>query len=92
MPPFPPSWDKLLPQTSRLGLGLLVAGLLSLLQISRAESLIETCAIPSYPGKSTAIDGQCGLQGSGGQEAEQNALKNNFCASGPPTSLRYLFV
>ena len=47
-----------------------------------------TCAAPSYPTPPPktppAIDSQCGLQGSGGEETNQNIAKNNFCATGTP--------
>ena len=49
------------------------------------------CSAPSYPSPppktSPGIDSQCGLEGSGGEEANQNTAKNNFCASGTPTDM-----
>jgi hypothetical protein len=49
------------------------------------------CDHPSYPSPapkaSLGIDAQCGLTGSGGDEANQNSAKNNFCASGDPTDM-----
>jgi hypothetical protein len=42
----------------------------------------------SYPNRSfaslqaTMVDPQCGLQGKGTEEAAQNEVQNNFCASG----------
>ncbi len=46
------------------------------------------CKKPNYPSpapeKPELIDSQCGLAGSGGDEANQNIAKNNFCASGKP--------
>jgi hypothetical protein len=89
MPQFPPSGNKLLPRAARLALGLLLAALFSPLQISRAQGLTESCENPSFPGDSTAIDRKCGLEGSGGKEADQNAVKNNFCAGAPPNALTF---
>lgn len=44
------------------------------------------CDSPSFPASdATPADSTCGLEGSGGQEANQNKAKNNFCASGDPT-------
>jgi hypothetical protein len=31
------------------------------------------------------IDAQCGIEGSGGEQSEQNLAKNNFCSSGTPS-------
>ena len=49
------------------------------------------CSAPTYPSPppkvKPGIDSQCGLQGSGGEEANQNAAKNNFCATGTPTDM-----
>jgi hypothetical protein len=49
------------------------------------------CTAPSYPSPppktKPAIDSQCGLQGAGGAEANQNMTKNNFCATGTPTDM-----
>jgi hypothetical protein len=46
------------------------------------------CTMPAYPSPAPSvapvIDSQCGLQGSAGEEANQNAAKNNFCVSGTP--------
>lgn len=51
----------------------------------------QTCTNPSYPTPAPAtppaIDSQCGLAGSGGVEAAQNSLKNNFCAAGTPQTI-----
>lgn len=70
---------------SRLVAGSVVTALLLILtQASRAADFTEACSTPSFPGNPTAIDEKCGLEGSGGEEAEQNAVKNNFCASGSP--------
>lgn len=47
------------------------------------QHFTPNCADPSLPGPATAIDQQCGLDGSGsGPEAKQNDAKNNFCGSG----------
>jgi hypothetical protein len=49
------------------------------------------CTTPTYPSPApqTAplIDSECGLSGSGGEEAIQNIAKNNFCASGAATDM-----
>ncbi len=46
------------------------------------------CSKPNYPSpppaKPLGIDAQCGISGAGGEEAAQDAIKNNFCASGEP--------
>lgn len=47
------------------------------------------CSRPSYPqpppAASPGIDSQCGASGAGtGAEGQQNAAKNNFCATGTP--------
>lgn len=51
-----------------------------------------SCTKPNFPQPSPqqkpGIDAQCGLSGSGsGAEGNQNAAKNNFCASGSPTTI-----
>jgi hypothetical protein len=56
---------------------------------SHAEQFTPTCANPSSPGKRMAVDQRCGIEGSGGKEAEQNAVKNNFCANDPVTVLSF---
>jgi len=58
-------------------------------QLARAEELVEACSNPPFPGSRTAIDEQCGVEGSGGEEAAQNAIKNNFCASSPPAAMTF---
>ncbi|SRR5579884_2647187 len=54
-------------------------------------SFKPACAPPNYPSPPPktppAIDSQCGLQGSGGEEANQNMAKNNFCATGTPLDM-----
>lgn len=49
------------------------------------------CTAPSYPSPppktKPVIDSECGLQGSGGDEANQNMAKNNFCAIGTPADM-----
>ena len=54
------------------------------------------CDNPSYPqpapGSDLAIDSSCGLPGSGGAEAAQNSVKNNFCASGDPQKISFDFL
>lgn len=54
-----------------------------------AEKFAPACKNPSLPGKAVAIDRRCGTQGAGGEEAEQNGLKNNFCATGSPETLTF---
>jgi hypothetical protein len=58
---------------------------------SSKTSFVPVCTAPSYPSPPPStkprIDSQCGLQGSGGPEANQNMAKNNFCASGTPTDM-----
>jgi hypothetical protein len=48
----------------------------------------SSCPSPSFPSPPPAsvlgIDGQCGAEGSGRAESNQNAAKNNFCAMGTP--------
>jgi hypothetical protein len=52
----------------------------------RKHTFRPACQVPSYPSPAPpippAIDRVCGLQGSGGTDANQNIAKNNFCASG----------
>jgi hypothetical protein len=49
-----------------------------------AVAFTESCADPSFPSaKATPIDTACGISGTAsGAGAEQNKLKNNFCAIG----------
>lgn len=54
-----------------------------------AEEFRPQCSSPWLPGEQMAIDQQCGIEGSGGAEAEQDAVKNNFCASGAPTVITF---
>jgi len=56
---------------------------------ARSANFVPACANPSFPGNAVAIDGRCGLEGSGGQEADQDSVKNNFCASGTPAVLSF---
>ncbi len=54
-----------------------------------AKAVYEpSCSSPSYPSPAPAtplaIGSQCGVQGAGADEANQNMAKNNFCASGTP--------
>lgn len=49
------------------------------------QQFTPVCSSAALPGSPTAIDQQCGLDGSGtGAEAKQNDAKNNFCATGTP--------
>ena len=58
----------------------------ALLPCKGQQPFVPDCPNPSYPtpapAKSLGIDAQCPLAGSGGEEANQNQAKNNFCASG----------
>jgi hypothetical protein len=48
------------------------------------QGISPTCDTPRFPQiPARAVDAQCGNEGNGGDEAEQNTLKNNFC---PTTS------
>lgn len=72
---------------------LLACLVLSLLLIGRTEytasknspsvmvdNLQPTCSHPHFPAPTAlGIDTQCGNEGNGGKEAEQNTAKNNFC-------------
>jgi hypothetical protein len=45
-----------------------------------ASAIKPSCTTPDFPAPTAlAIDAQCGNQGNGGNEAEQNSAKNNFC-------------
>src|SRR5260370_40311975 len=69
---------------------LIATGLfLTVPQSPNAQEFTPACTNPSLPGKQTGIDQQCGIEGAGGKEAEQDAVKNNFCASGTPTVLNF---
>ncbi len=52
------------------------------------QNFTPACSTPAYPSpppaKPPGIDSSCGLTGTGGSEANQNAAKNNFCATGTP--------
>jgi len=49
-----------------------------------ADGLTQSCSAPQFPqATATKIDSVCGAVGSGGQEANQNQAKNNFCATAP---------
>lgn len=50
-----------------------------------AQDFTQTCSAPAFPGPAVGIDTRCGAQGAGGEEAEQNQAKNNFCAAGTPS-------
>jgi hypothetical protein len=47
-----------------------------------AQDFTPSCDTPLFPGQAVAIDNRCGIQGAGGKEADQNQVKNNFCATG----------
>lgn len=59
-----------------------------LLPCSAKQKFSPACSSPAYPSpvppKPLPIDSACGLTGSAGDEANQNATKNNFCATGTP--------
>ena len=47
------------------------------------SAIKPSCTAPDFPAPTAlAIDNQCGNEGNGGKEAEQNTVKNNFC---PPS-------
>lgn len=66
----------------------LAAQMVCLLPCSAQQTFTPACRTPSYPSPAPAqplaIDGACGLSGSGGDEANQNTAKNNFCATDTP--------
>jgi hypothetical protein len=48
------------------------------------DMLPPSCLAPQFPQPApTKIDSVCGAVGSGGEDANQNQAKNNFCATGP---------
>lgn len=52
-----------------------------------ASAIKPTCSEPDFPEPTPlAIDAQCGNDGNGGKEAEQNSVKNNFCPPGETPS------
>jgi hypothetical protein len=62
------------------------AGALALTSTSvLAQDFTQACSGPAFPGPAVAIDSRCSAQGAGGEEAEQNQAKNNFCAAGTPS-------
>jgi len=54
-----------------------------------ADDFTPPCTKPFLPGKAVAIDSRCGTKGTGGDEADQNEAKNNFCAKGPLMALTF---
>lgn len=71
---------------SRLRFAVVVAGVLALISTCAvAQDFTQTCSSPAFPGTAVTIDSRCSAQGSGGEEAEQNQAKNNFCAAGTPS-------
>jgi hypothetical protein len=60
-----------------------IAGALALASTcALAQDFTQACSSPAFPGPAVAIDSRCRAQGAGGEEAEQNQAKNNFCAAG----------
>ncbi len=59
--------------------------------VAAPADFVPVCSTPGFPSPppetKPVIDSQCGLPGSGGDEANQNIAKNNFCASGAPTDM-----
>lgn len=46
-----------------------------------SQKFTQTCAHPSFPDpKAKPIDSACVAEGNGGDDANQNPAKNNFCA------------
>jgi hypothetical protein len=69
-----------------LRFAVVVAGALALTSTSAwAQDFTQACSSPAFPGPAVAIDSRCTAQGAGGEEAEQNQAKNNFCAAGTPS-------
>ncbi len=68
----------------------IAAGILALgFGIARgADKFKQECDSPHYPSpepsQKLGIEAKCGVEGSGGDNAEQNRVKNNFCATGKP--------
>lgn len=62
--------------------------ILVLAPCSARQKFTPVCSAPAFPSpapaKALAIDSSCGITGSGGDESNQNAAKNNFCATGTP--------
>ena len=56
-----------------------------------ADKFTQECNNPHFPmpapSQNLGIEAKCVVEGSGGDEAEQNRAKNNFCATGPPRSI-----
>lgn len=70
---------------STFRLAVIVGGALALTSTSAfAQGFTQTCSSPVFPGPAVGIDSRCAAQGAGGEEAEQNQAKNNFCAAGTP--------
>ncbi len=69
-------------------LSLALSPLLFIAPCAAKQQFAPACSTPSYPSpppaKKPAIDSACGITGSGGEEANQNAAKNNYCATGTP--------
>ncbi len=65
-----------------------LAEALLLMPCGARQKFSPACSTPAYPSpappKALPIDAECGLTGSGGEEANQNSAKNNFCATGTP--------
>ncbi len=68
--------------------------------VTTMAALVSTCAVadtpfsltcqnPSFPGGTAAIDQRCGAKGKGAKEAEQNQVKNSFCATGSPMTVTF---
>lgn len=53
-----------------------------------ADKFTPECGSPHFPSPAPShnlgIDTKCAMEGSGGDEANQNRAKNNFCAEGSP--------
>jgi len=56
----------------------------------KKQPLTQTCDNPSFPSPDTTPpDSVCGVSGSGGAEATQNAAKNDFCSTGDPQPITF---
>jgi hypothetical protein len=54
------------------------------------QTFIQTCAHPAFPdSKAKPIDSACLAEGNGGNDANQNTAKNNFCAKGTAEKMTF---
>ena len=59
------------PVVRRTGLaaGLILCSLMMPIAPAKSATFTRACTTPAVPGNAVAIDGRCGLEGSGGDEA-----------------------